>query len=111
VTALNGFGGRVAPFETATFLFGYLWVSCQHSCLSAGFMCHCPDPVAQCLPRSRDAAAASFSKQALVACCLQLKKLPQFENSRWFWMATLVAAIYKGVPAEVSSSYLPPASG
>ncbi|EFN51297.1 hypothetical protein CHLNCDRAFT_141242 [Chlorella variabilis] len=54
VHALGGFGGRVAPMDVATFLFGWWWIG----------------------------------------------KLPAFPYSHWAWLATLVAAIYKGLGAQ-----------
>ena len=40
---------------------------------------------------------------------LQLDQLPAFPYSRWAWLATLAAAIYRGMPAQVGGLAAAPA--
>jgi hypothetical protein len=92
VNALNGLG-RIAPFEAATFLFGYLWVSGGSSGCAARTPRHGPS----LLPGP---AHGGLLPAAACPAATQLDKLPSFQQSRWVWMATLVAAIYKGLSAQ-----------
>jgi hypothetical protein len=59
-------------------------------------------------PAPRAASADGFwrSQQSInlsilsFAALAQLDKLPTFQYSRWVWLGTLVAAIYKGLSAQ-----------